>query len=369
MKTDPDPGLADWLDRQRPAAAFLRRPEHDADPRAEGDLDLLVFDDGAADLLVERVVPAVGPTLDLLRLPAALLTQPARLAAMGLITHRLMSARCVADRDGAGRPAAAAVAAASRQPEACRSRLASFLELGALAVREVGVTRDWPALARFWLHMAHAAALAALLDGHGRWCPAVYTRPLAAAREAETLLGGPVALPMTQALGLHDDAAALIDPLRTLHARVRQRCPEPHWPAAMPAATRWEYRYWWAPAELNERLAAAGSGPAAVFYLRYVAYSVLRLAMLHQRAREHWPRPIPFLRPETEVRPDLEAHQPDLLPLADAVFGPADSAALDHALDATLALHHQVTARLDALGLGVAAARPWAPHGAAPLPS
>lgn len=351
-----------------PVAAFLRAPGFDDDLRASADLDLLVFDPALSEERVERVALAGGVTLDLLSLPAALLGKPPRLAAMGLITHRLLSATPVLDGTGLGARTWAEVATLAATPQACAARCDSFLELGALTVREVGVTRDWPALARFWLHMAHAAALAALSDAQGQWCPSIYTRPLGVAKRAQGWLDRPLQVDMVAALGLAAEPGAATTALQALHARVRARCPEPLWPAAMPAATRAEYRYWRQAGELQERLAAAsalvqaGAPAAALFYLRYAAYSTLRLAMLHRRAVQGWPRPIPFLRPETEVRPDLQGHQPDLLPLAEAVFGPATAADLEPALAHTLALHEAVLAVLAAKGLPLAPARPWKPH-------
>lgn len=359
-----DPVLRDWLAQNDPRAAFLRRRDHDGDTRPDADLDLLVFDDTADDLLVQRHVDTrrpEAPTLDLLRLPARALEDPGRLASMGLITHRLITSDCVHARDGCALAAADAVAALATTREARAARLASFLELGALTVREIGVTRDWPGLSLFWLHMAHSALLATCLDLHGQWCPNIYTRPLDAARRAEPLLGPGVHDGLVARLLLDRDPAPLARAVADMHAMTRSRCPEPAWPAQVQSATRQEFRYWSASAELQERLAAAGDGPGAVFYLRYVAYSVLRVAMLHQRAVEGWAQPLPFLRPETEVRPDLARHHPWLLPLADSVFGNVSADELDAALQQTLALHSLVSAQCQAQGLAPDTPRQWRP--------
>lgn len=356
-----DPALTDWLRRHAPAAAFLREPQADADARPGADHDLLVFDTAAEELWVEREPLPGGGSLDLLCLPAALLDDPARLAAMGLVTHRLLSARPVGDGEDRAARVQAQVRARWREPAALAPRLAAFLEMGWLTVREVGVTRDWPALARFWLHMAQAAATAVQADAAGLPCPNVYTRPLHWLRRLE-----PAAVPaVVQRLGLDEtDPAAAAQALRALHAEVRARCPEPPWPPALREATRREWRYWSAPAELAERLDAAAALPApdAVFYLRYTAYSLLRVAMLHQRALEGWPRHIPFIRPETELRPDLERHHPTLLPLADAVFGRPPDASLAAALEGTQALQRQLLGRLEAAGHPVPDRRPWQPY-------
>ena len=358
------PVLRDWLQHHDPRAAFLRLPGHDGDTRPDADLDLLVFDDAADDLLVQRHVDPErpgAPTLDLLRVPARALGDPGRLASMGLITHRLVTSQCIHDRDGRAGAVADEVARLAQTDLARAARLASFLELGALTVREIGVTRDWPGLSLFWLHMAHGALLATCLDLHGQWCPNVYTRPLDAARRAEPLLGRSAHDGMIARLQLDRDPAPLAQAVQAMHEMARSRCPEPAWPPQVQAATRQEFRYWSEPAELQERLAAAGTGPGAVFYMRYVAYSVLRVAMLHQRAVEGWPHALPFLRPETEVRPDLARHHPSLLPLADAVFGAVTSEDVDAALQQTLELHALVTAQCQARGFGPDTPRQWRP--------
>lgn len=360
-RVNADRVLVDWLRRHGPAAAFLRDAQDDADARPGADLDLLVFDDAAEEFWVERQALPGGRTLDLLRLPAALLDDPARLAAMGLVTHRLLSAVPVGDTGGRATRAQAQVRARWRAPAAVAPRLAAFLEMGWLTVREVGVTADWPSLARFWLHMAQAAAIAVQADAAGLLCPNVYTRPLHWLRHLE-----PAAVPaVVQRLGLdRTDPAAAAQALRELHAEVTTRCPEPPWPAAMREVTRREWRYWSAPAELAERLEAAAALPApdAVFYLRYTAYSLLRVAMLHQRALDGWPRHIPFIRPEVELRPDLERHHPTLLPLAEAVFGRPTAEDLAVALEGTQALQRRVLDRLEAAGHPVPDRRPWQPH-------
>lgn len=361
MHTPTPPALQAWLQQNNPAAAYLRRTDADDDPRENADLDLLVFDQQAEELWVQRQALPGGATLDLLRLPATLLQDPVRLAAMGLVTHRLLSAEPVSDAHGSAAAVQAQVLAGWRAPAAVSARCAAFLDMGWLTVTEVGVTWDWPALARFWLHMAQAAAVATLADAAGLPCPNVYTRPLRWARQ----VAPDWVAAMVDTLGLEDtppDAAA--QALRHLHAAVSATCPEPAWPAAMRAATRLEYRYWLAPTELEERIAAASrmDAPAAVFYLRYAAYSLLRVAMLHQRALEGWPRHIPFIRPETEVRPDLERHHPALLPLAEALLGQPDQARLQHTLQTTQALQQHVLAVLQAQGLPVPDRRPWMPY-------
>lgn len=367
-----NPVLAAWLAHHTPVAAWLRRPEYDDDPRASDELDLVVFDDGVDGMALAREPGA--PALDIVRLPAALLDDPARLAAWGLFTHRLASAELVHDRDGRGAAAQAAWSAAWSAPAAVDRRVSAFLDTGRLTVREIGVSWDWPALGFFWLQIAWSALVAARLDAAGHWCPNVYTRPLAAARRADALGGPPLEAPLRAALRLDDaDPAPLPALLAHLHALVHARCsPEPDWPPGIGPAAQQEWRYWLAPAELDERLAAAaalagrGEAAAAVLYLRYTAYSLLRVVMLHQRALDRWPQTVIFLQPETRIRPDLARHHPDLLPLADALLGGGDLESLQAAVTATQAAQQGLLAALAGRGLVPSEQRPWSPHRAPP---
>ncbi len=63
-----------------------------------------------------------------------------------------------------------------------------------------------------------------------------------------------------------------------------------------------------------------GQEPAAVFYLRFWAYSLARVAMVHRRAAEG--RDVSFVRPARALRPDLAAYCPELLvPLEQILSG------------------------------------------------
>jgi hypothetical protein len=351
---------------QHPArAAFLRGS---VDAAAGEDIDLLVFDDGD-DVRVQRLAPQGGlPSLDLMCLPAALLQAPARLAAFGLVTHRLLGSTLLHDDSGHGATALAQVHTGWREPGACSSRIEAFLELARLTVQEVGVSREHPAIAMFWLHMAHAACVGALCDAAGLAAPNVYTRPLEHAARVEPFVGTELAAPMARTLRLHDNAAALEAPLRALHALVQAHCPEPAWPVAMREGTRSEFRYWRATGELQARLDAARGlpGPAAVFYLRYTAYSLVRVAMVHARVAEGDQDHVPFVRPERRVGPDLAQHLPAALPLFEALLGGHDSVDLAGALHEQQALRALTLAFLARQGVAVQVRAPWVPYGEPP---
>jgi hypothetical protein len=379
MGTQSQADVIQWL-LQRPgfgdAVIFLRTPAHEPDSPSTGDLDLLLFD-SSDDLCVERLEPTLdgAPTLDLIRLPAPLLRDPAYLASHGLITHRLLASTPTGAYQGPGAAAQAVVRELAWQQEFQVARIVGFLEMGWLTVREVGVTWDFPALALFWLHMAHAACFAAMLDAARRLCPNVYTRPFLYLDELETLVGRQLRAPMVATLALDTDPAGLEQPLHALQTYVRRHCPEPVWPEEMGSGTRSEYRYWSSPLELAWRIstaremAAHGNRAGAVFYLRYCAYSLARIAMIHQRVCEGVRQPLSFIRPESAVMPDLRAHHPNILPSLSAVLNglrPASPIEVDAAVLQVQELREAVLAFVAERDLDIGPIRAWQPH--VPIP-
>jgi hypothetical protein len=370
MHTDALSWLRDLPDRQG-ATLFLRSAEHEGEPPDSTDLDLLVFD-AAEEICVERIWPPSGPpSLDLLRLPAALLRQPERLASFGLITQRLLTSTLVADPSGLGAQAQDQARELCWEPAHQRARLASFLEMAQLTVREVGVSWSFPAQALFWLHMTHAACFAAMFDAARRFCPNIYTRPLLRLPELEALVGTALIEPMIEALRLKDDPASLEPPLRAMQHLVARRCSEPAWPATIGEGTRAEYRYWIARGEVETRInaaremAAGGSRVGAVFYLRYCAYSLARVAMIHQRVAEGSRLALSFIRPEREVGPDLLAHHPDLYVLLSKVLSGPQEVTLEevHCALARIQQLRRVTQRwLAQNDLGFDGLPEWQPH-------
>lgn len=350
-------------------AAFVRRPDADAHAPQHQDLDLVIF--GRVDIFrPERHVAPDGTPVDLAWYPAPLLDDPARIARSGLAAHRIAAADLAwraADVTGdAANDCTRQVRHLMRRPDVRADRLAVFLDMGRLTVRETGVTGDLPCLARFWLQMGHGGIIAALADLHDRVCPNVYTRPFGVLKS----LGKHRAAPIANALGLHDDAAAVARVLRAMHSLVAQQFSTPPWPAAMREATRAEYAYTLDAAELEWRLAVAGEmqacgqGAAAIWYLRYWAYALARLPMVwHAAARGD---DIAFLRPERPVRAALAQQCPALLPLLErALGGPLELPALQAPMDSLRRLRQEVLARCNALSLPLRDIADWQPYRAA----
>jgi hypothetical protein len=358
------------------SAVLVREPLLDAHYRATSDIDLMVFAE-AEDLLPERLhlpdAPDAAPSIDLITLPRKTLEQPAELARKGLVPHRLLGSRLVYDRDGDVAGRLKELRLKLYEPGIHADRITGFLDMGFYTVREVGVTWDFPALALFWLHVGHAACLAAMADGLRRFCPNVYTRPFEYCRELERLCGVELVGPFVEALHLGVEPRELIAPLKRVHATVAGRFPEPEWPANMRHGTRYEYRYFGSAEELRwrvgvaEEMARRGDGPAAVFYLRFWAYSLARLPMVYQRANEGID--VSFMRPERAVRAELEKHCPEILDDLAAVLAPPRLTAPDvsRGLEMLSERRAETLSLLNSCGVELPGLRTWQP--AAPVPS
>ncbi len=106
---------------------------------------------------------------------------------------------------------------------------------------------------------------------------------------------------------------------------ISSRYSEPVWPHAMRAVTRAEYAYTLDGRELEwriqvaEEMADEGFPEAALYYLRFWAYSLARIPMVWQSALEG--KDIPFLRPERRVKLALQELCPDVLEHLRTILG------------------------------------------------
>jgi hypothetical protein len=324
----------------------------------------------------ERQVAPDGTPIDIAWYPAALLDDGRRIARSGLAAHRLAASVPVWGTDAAGLQRAAL--AAMNEPAVQAARIEVFLDMGRLTVREVGVTGDFPALARFWLQMGHAGCIAAWADVEGIHCPNVYTRPFGALDALRERTGHDPLPALASALGLEGDmatVAAAADAVRGLHAIVAARFADPPWPTAMREATRAEYAYTLNAAELAWRLAVAdelalgGRVPAALWYLRYWAYALARLTMVWFAAERG--DDIAFLRPERAVRPALAAQCPEMIPLLEQALGDGaggtsiDAAQVEAGIRHLAQLRRLLTSLFEEQSIPVATGADWRPYQAA----
>jgi len=356
----------------RAVGILIRNPAVDARFPDTSDLDFIVLAD-IGDLRSERLhLPAPDGTstmTDLTWLPWAWVSDPELAATRGWVPHRLLSSDLVWD---CGRDIARHRGEIGRhmyRPEIQQKRTGVFLEIGYETVREIGITWDFPALALFWLQMGHAACLAALLDGMRRLCPNVYTRPFDYLDEAERRAFPGLRREWIEALHLDDDPARIVPSLRRIHAIVSGKFPEPEWPAGITAGTRFEYRYWLSREELDWRIQVAlemmrrGDSPAAIFYLRFCAYAIARIPMVHARAAEG--RDVSFLRPEKAVLPELQRLVPEVLDdlnLTLAGTRALDADAIRSSLSMLCIFRDRTLALLRARGTPALEMKPWAPY-------
>jgi hypothetical protein len=354
----------------------MRTPAIDEDCPDTSDVDVAVFAD-VEDLYPERLALSGqsahgGRTIDVTWLPEAWLGDPDVLAAHGLIAHRLATSMFVSGDPSAAAAQAAVVDRFYRSDIQAR-RVSGFFEMARLTVLEVGITWDFPALALFWLHMAHAACLAAALEGLRRRCPNVYTRPAGYLTELEAATGEGIASEWREALRLDADPAQAIRSLRCVHAIVSGRFREPGWPDSMRMTTRCEYRYWISADELHWRISVAeemcrrGQPAAAIHYLRFVGYAVARAPMVHARAAEG--RDVSYLRPEQSVRRDLARLCPDILDDLNVVLGGGaapDVRAVERGLTALHVFRDRVIEMLCERDVPVPLSTAWTPCRPAP---
>jgi hypothetical protein len=359
--------------RARAAAILVRSSALDARFPDTADLDVLAVAD-VEEFRSERlhVAVAVGPPamVDVAWIPWAWLESPREMAKRGWVPHRVLSSELVFD---SGRDLARRCEAARRclyEPSIQRRRLKAFLDIGSHTVREIGVTWDFPALALFWLHMAHAACLGALLDGRRRLCPNVYTRPFDYLEDVEREDGSGARRAWIEALRLDVDPEVLIAALRRIHAVVAARYPEPGWPDAIGQGARYEYRYWLSVDEVSWRIDVAREMVrrhepwAGVFYLRFCAYALARIPMIHEEARRG-DRDVSFLRPERAVRPALERLAPGILDDLGAALGGnpgAERHDVERSLSMLLAFRDFALHGLRERGAPVPDPGTWAPY-------
>jgi len=356
--------LADRAD-----AIFVREPLVDPHAPDTGDVDLLVFGP-VGDLLPERYFLPEGP-VDLIWLPNESLADVTKIAARGVIPHRLVSSRIVHDRSGEAEGRARRVAEEMFRADVQARRIAGLLQLGFRTVREIGITWDYPALALFWLHVAYAACLAAIADATRTLCPNVYSRPFDYTGPLEERTGLDLTRPYVEALRLGGDPGDLVPTLWRIHAVV-SRFPEPEWPAGAKGSTRYEYRYFGARAELEWRIRAAaemsrrGRPANGVFYLRLMAYALARIPSVHaDSTRGETPA---FLRPPRQVRPELEALCPELVSDLALVLGgadPLDEVDVKSSLGALSTLRRQTLAFLESRDIVLPSLPEWVPFEAA----
>jgi hypothetical protein len=371
-------GLKRFLELLTPGeeAVFVRVPIIDPSCPKTSDLDLLVFGQ-VAELIPQRLrLPIDEHTTlmaDVIWLPFSTLDHPEVFTTNGVIPHRLLNSRVVFDRTGYATRQREAVRRLIYRTDIQQRRIAGFLDLGFYAVREIGVTWDFPGLALFWLHMAYVACLAALCDGMHILCPNIYTRPFDWLRQVEERYPVQLERSFIRCLHLETDPLALIPPLRRIHQCVSSHFPEPAWPPSMRSATRSEYRYFLDQDELEwrigvaEELVASKDPAAATYYLRFWSYALCRGPMVYRCAQES--RDVSFMRPERAVRSALEADCPEILDDLSSILSgcpPVTVKDVKSSLEMVLEFRELTLGILETCGVKLGGLREWQPFDPAP---
>jgi len=356
-------------DGAKAVAIQVRTPITDRFSPEVYDVDLMMF--AALPAFLPQRRHSADPqsrSLDIVWYPQDLLEQPEKLAQLGLAAHRYMASEGVHDPHGLSAACRAAMQDCFHRPDIRTARWNVFLDVGWKTVREIGITWDFPELARFWLHMATSSCIALGIDGLGGFCPNVFTRPLLYLEKIEAQTGLALRAEIVGMLGLDVAPEHAFAPLRRIHRAVSQRFAEPRWPDAMRTLTRAEYAYTIADDELEFRIAVArdmlahGQRESALHYLRFWAYSLARIPMIHARSAEGVDAA--FLQPEKAVLPDLRQHCPEILDdlrLVLAGGAEVDAVQIKRGIAGVVRLRDTLAHELRSRGVAVDPLPEWAP--------
>jgi hypothetical protein len=106
-----------------------------------------------------------------------------------------------------------------------------------------------------------------------------------------------------------------------------------------------------------------GDAAAAIFYLRFCAYAISRIPMVHARSGEG--RIVSFLRPEVAVLPELQRLVPEILGDLSDVLGGArtlDRDAVTSSLSMLNVFRDNTLAYLRNCGMPVSESTAWVPY-------
>ncbi|MGA7158321.1 MAG: hypothetical protein WBY53_15845 [Acidobacteriaceae bacterium] len=306
---------------------------------------------------------------DLTWLPWDWVSDPQIAATRGWLPHRLLSSTILHDLEGNMIEYRRQIGLHMYRPNIQKQRLAVFLDTAFETVREIGITWDFPALALFWLHMGFAAVLATLLDGLRQLCPNVYTRPFDYIDAIDRKKIPGLRHQWIEALSLQANPEPMALSLKRIHAQISAKFPEPVWPENMRTGTRFEYRYWSSPEEIAWRISVAaemarrGDSASAVFYLRFCAYAVARIPMVHACARAK--QNVSFLRPECAVLPQLQNLAPEIVDDLESILGGTislDSDEITKSLEMLLSFRDDSLSWLRARGAPTPELQDWKPY-------
>jgi hypothetical protein len=106
-----------------------------------------------------------------------------------------------------------------------------------------------------------------------------------------------------------------------------------------------------------------GDSASSVFYLRFCAYAIARIPMVHARALEG--RDVSYLRPEQAVLPELQSLAPEIIHDLDFILAGGDSLNADavrKSLDMLICFRDHGFACLRARGADMPELESWEPY-------
>ena len=202
--------------------------------------------------------------------------------------------------------------------------MGSQISFGDAAFREVSRNLDFPPASLFYLQMAHAYYLTALADSTRQSIMSIMTRPMARLRKIDSLFNCDLENRLMKNLLLNSDPSDTLVSLRKLHDAVSSRCRN-QTILNVAERTRSHYLYSVSPVELEYResvahaLISRGNLPAAHFYLRFWAYSLVRCPIVLEEAREG-KRPS-FYVPFRPLKESLERSFPEGIDIFTRITG------------------------------------------------
>jgi hypothetical protein len=293
-----------------------RKPLMDGELPEVSDIDLLAIWDKPEEHVERRTVMGTKGRVfvDITWIPVGAMLDSRTAAGYRMLPHLLMESEEVWMQSDAVRSMVNRIRSNVYDRSIWERRLGSQISFGDAAFREVSRNLDFPPASLFYLQMAHAYYLTALADSTRQSVMSILTRPMARLRKIDSLFGCDLENRFIANLLLNADPSDSLVSLKKLHDAVSSRCRK-QTILNVAERTRGHYLYSVSPVELEYRESVAralirrGDLPAAHFYLRFWAYSLVRCPIILEEAREG-KRPS-FYVPFRPLRESMERSFPE----------------------------------------------------------
>ena len=303
-----------------------RKPLMDEELPEVSDIDLLAIWDKPEEHVERRTVMGSKGRVfvDIMWIPVGVMLDSRTAAGYRMLPHLLMESDEVWMQSDAVRSMVNRIRLNVYDRSIWERRLGSQISFGDAAFREVSRNPDFPPASLFYLQMAHAYYLTAVADSTRQSVMSIMTRPMTKLRKIDALLGCDLENRFIENLLLNADPSDSLVSLKKLHDAVSSRCKAQNIPGVA-ARTQGHYLYSVSPVELEYRESVAhalihrGDLPAAHFYLRFWAYSLVRCPVVFEEAREGM-RPS-FYVPFRPLRESMERYFPEGIDIFARIIG------------------------------------------------